>query len=173
MTTIGQLKNDTERDYREAFRWRLEQMDKDELRGYADEDGDLDVGDLASHIYDEMNDDGATHEVVLASCPGISEHMDDLGQVDDLWRGIAWCIYRELENHLHGIAIDVGMDVISEVFPSLSIGPEPCDCDTAGCECRPGCECRRCSECDACVDERFTDDEGRCEGCADQPEVVA
>lgn len=138
MTTMGQLMNNTERDFREAFRWRLEQMDKDELRGYADEDGDLDTGDLAAHIFDEMNDDGATHEVVdgavpiyyadqaeaLASRPGISEHMGDLGQVDDLWRGIAWCIYRELEDHLHGIAIDAGMDVISEVFPSLSIGPE-------------------------------------------------
>jgi len=138
MTTMGQLMNNTERDFREAFRWRLEQMDKDELRGYADEDGDLDMGDLAAHIFDEMNDDGATHEVVdgavpiyygdqaaaLASRPGISEHMDDLGQVEDLWRGIAWCIYRELDNHLHGIAIDAGMDVISEVIPSLNIGPE-------------------------------------------------
>ena len=138
MTTIGQLKNDTERDYREAFRWRLEHMDKDELRGYADEDGDLDVTELAAFIFEEMNDDGATHEVVdgtvpiyysdqaeaLASSPGISEHMDDLGEVNDLWRGIAWCIYRELEDHLSGIAIDAGIDVISEVFPSLSIGPE-------------------------------------------------
>lgn len=138
MTTMRELENNIERDFREAFRWRLGEMEKDELRGYADEDGDLDVGDLAAHIFEEMNDDGATHEVVdgavpiyyadqaaaLASRPGISEHMDDLGQVDDLWRGIAWCIYRELEDHLSGVAVDLGIDVISEAIPSLSIEPE-------------------------------------------------
>lgn len=140
MTTMRELENNIERDFREAFRWRLGEMEKDELRGFADEDGDLDVGDLAAHIFEEMNDDGATHEVVdgavpiyygdqaeaLASRPGISEHLHDLGGpvAADLWANIAACIYRELEDHLSGVAVDLGIDVISEAIPDLSIDPE-------------------------------------------------
>ena len=136
--TMEQLERNVLEDFRDRIRWRIDNMPLDELREFADEDGDLDLSDLVADLMDTVEHEGEDHECVdgcvpvyyhaqadaLASRPGISEHMSDLGPVKDLWSGIAWCIHRELSDHLSSHVEGEIEELVTTKWPSLNIGPE-------------------------------------------------
>ena len=139
--TMDQLERNVLEDFRDRIRWRIDNMPLDELRGFADEDGDLDLSDLVADLIDTVQHEGEDHECVdgcvpvyyhqqadaLASRPGIGGNLElHLGGpvAADLWANIAACIYYELSDHLSSHMEGEIEELVTTKWPSLNIGPE-------------------------------------------------
>lgn len=140
MASMHDLERELKESFTASFNHALEAMTLDDLRGFADEDGDLDVGAVTGDIISTMDHEGETHEIVdntvpiyyatqaavLASRPGIGNNLDQLGGPvnDDLWANIAACIFFELEEYLFMCREGWGDELVEAKWPSLSVEPE-------------------------------------------------
>ena len=141
MSSMHDLERELKESFTASFNIALNSMDLDDLRGFADEDGDLDVSAVTADIIDTMDHEGETHEIVdntvpcyyatqaavLASRPGIGNNLDVHlgGPMDsDLWSNIAACIFFELEEYLLMCREGWGDELVEDKWPSLSVEPD-------------------------------------------------
>lgn len=142
MKTMIQVLVDADEAFRDAVRYRIDDMPLEDVRGFADEDGNLDLDDLVAFIIDDMEHDGTMHEIadscvpvyhaeqasVLASRPGIAQNLSDHGIPNDamagVWADIAACICLEIQESLGEDAYGIVEDEALKKWPNLKIDPE-------------------------------------------------